>query len=45
MRSYVLSSDTAHYDAVIRSFEAKGMRVIPAYASGLDGRPAIDAFL
>ena len=44
MRSYVLSSDTAHYDAVIRSFEAKGMRVIPAYASGLDGRPAIDAF-
>ena len=45
MRSYVLSSDTAHYDAVIRSFEAKGMRVIPAYASGLDGRPAITRFL
>ncbi len=44
MRSYVLSSDTAHYDAVIRSLEARGMRVIPAYAGGLDGRPAIKAF-
>ncbi len=44
MRSYVLSSDTAHYDSVISAFEARGMRVIPAYASGLDGRPAIDAY-
>ena len=44
MRSYVLSSDTAHYDSVIRALEARGVRVIPAYASGLDGRPAIDAF-
>ena len=44
MRSYVLSSDTAHYDFVIRAFEKRGMRVIPAYASGLDGRPAIEAF-
>jgi len=44
MRSYVLSSDTAHYDAVIRSFEARGMRVIPAFAGGLDSRPAIDGF-
>ena len=44
MRSYVLSSDTAHYDAVIRAFEARGMRVIPAFAGGLDGRPAIDVY-
>ncbi|MAI57974.1 MAG: magnesium chelatase subunit H [Rhodobacteraceae bacterium] len=44
MRSYVLSSDTAHYDAVIKSLEARGIRVIPAYAGGLDGRPAIEAF-
>ncbi|MGR3514596.1 MAG: magnesium chelatase subunit H [Paracoccaceae bacterium] len=44
MRSYVLSSDTAHYDGVIRAFEKRGMRVIPAFASGLDGRPAIDAY-
>ncbi len=44
LRSYILASDTAHYDAVIRSFEAKGMRVIPAFAGGLDGRPAIEAY-
>ncbi|WP_299740188.1 magnesium chelatase subunit H [uncultured Roseobacter sp.] len=44
MRSYVLSSDTAHYDAVIRGFEARGIRVLAAFAGGLDGRPAIDAY-
>ena len=44
MRSYVLSSDTAHYDAVIRTFESKGLRVIPAFAGGLDGRPAINRY-
>ncbi len=44
LRSYILASDCAHYDAVIRAFEAKGMRVIPAFAGGLDGRPAIDAY-
>ena len=44
LRSYVLAGDTAHYDHVIRSFEARGMRVIPAFAGGLDGRPAIDAY-
>jgi magnesium chelatase subunit H len=44
MRSYVLANDTAHYDAVIRAFEAKGMAVVPAFAGGLDGRPAIAAF-
>ncbi|MEM1075620.1 MAG: magnesium chelatase subunit H [Pseudomonadota bacterium] len=44
MRSYVLSSDTAHYDAVIRAFEARGIAVRAAFAGGLDGRPAIDAY-
>ncbi|MGR3502045.1 magnesium chelatase subunit H [Pseudaestuariivita sp.] len=44
MRSYVLSSDTAHYDAVIRAFEARGMTVVPAFAGGLDGRPAIEEY-
>ncbi len=44
MRSYVLADDCAHYDAVIRAFEAKGLRVLPAFAGGLDGRPAIDGF-
>ena len=44
MRSYLLAGDAAHYDAVIDALEAKGLRVIPAFASGLDGRPAIEAF-
>ncbi|WP_183969562.1 magnesium chelatase subunit H [Sagittula marina] len=44
MRSYVLSGDTAHYDAVIRALEGRGLRVLPAFAGGLDARPAIDGF-
>ncbi|SIT87986.1 cobaltochelatase CobN subunit [Yoonia rosea] len=44
LRSYILASDCAHYDAVIRAFEAKGVRVIPAFAGGLDGRPAIEDY-
>ena len=44
LRSYILSSDCAHYDAVIRAFEAKNMRVIAAFAGGLDGRPAVEQF-
>ncbi|MEM8591346.1 MAG: cobaltochelatase subunit CobN [Pseudomonadota bacterium] len=44
LRSYVLASDTAHYAAVIRAFEERGMKVIPAFAGGLDGRPAIEAY-
>lgn len=44
LRSYILAADRAHYDAVIRAFEAKGMAVIPAFAGGLDGRPAIDTY-
>jgi magnesium chelatase subunit H len=44
LRSYILASDTAHYDAVIAAFEARGIAVLPAFAGGLDGRPAIDAY-
>lgn len=44
MRSYLLADDAAHYDAVIAALEARGLRVIPAYASGLDGRPAVERF-
>jgi magnesium chelatase subunit H len=44
LRSYVLASDTAHYDAVIAAFEARGIACIPAFAGGLDGRPAINAY-
>ncbi len=44
LRSYILSSDNAHYNAVIRAFEAKRIRVLPGFAGGLDGRPAIEAY-
>ncbi len=44
MRSYVLSGDRAHYDAVIRGFEAQNIQVVPAFAGGLDARPAIDGY-
>jgi len=44
MRSYVLAGDTAHYDAVIAALERRGLRVLPAFASGLDARDAINAF-
>ena len=42
LRSYVLAGDAAHYDGVIDAFEARGVRVIPAFANGLDARPAMD---
>ena len=44
MRSYVLAGNAAHYDGVIRALEARGLRVVPAFASGLDNRPAIERF-
>ncbi|MBB1077802.1 magnesium chelatase subunit H [Rhodoferax sp. 4810] len=44
LRSYLLAGNAAHYDAVINMLEARGLRVIPAYASGLDARPAIEQF-
>ncbi|MEM1139790.1 MAG: magnesium chelatase subunit H, partial [Pseudomonadota bacterium] len=44
MRSYVLARNTAHYDAVIQALEARGYSVVVAFASGLDARPAIDAY-
>ncbi len=44
MRSYVLAGNSAHYDAVIAALEARGLRVIPAFASGLDARPAVEAY-
>jgi magnesium chelatase subunit H len=44
MRSYVLAGNSAHYDGVISALEQKGLRVLPAFASGLDARPAIERF-
>ena len=44
LRSYLLGRDTGHYDGVIRAMEARGLRVVPAFACGLDARPAIERF-
>lgn len=44
MRSYLLSKDTGHYDGVIEALENRGMRVVPAFASGLDSREAIETY-
>ncbi len=44
MRSYLLGRNTRHYDAVIRALEARGLAVVPAFAAGLDARPAIDRY-
>jgi magnesium chelatase subunit H len=44
LRSYVLADDAGHYDGVIEALEARGLAVVPAFASGLDARPAIDRF-
>jgi magnesium chelatase subunit H len=44
LRSYILGSDSGHYDGVIDALEARGLRVIPAFAAGLDARPAIEAY-
>ena len=44
MRSYLLAGNTAHYDGVVASLEARGLRVVPAFSAGLDARPAIDRY-
>ena len=43
LRSYLLSSNTGHYDGVIAALESRGLRVLPVFAAGLDARPAIEA--
>jgi magnesium chelatase subunit H len=44
LRSYLLSGNRAHYAAVIEALEQRGANVIPAYAFGLDGRPAVEKY-
>jgi magnesium chelatase subunit H len=44
MRSYVLAGNAMHYDGVIAALETRGLKVIPAFASGLDARPAVEAY-
>jgi magnesium chelatase subunit H len=45
LRGYLLAGNTAHYDGVIAALEARGLGVLPVFASGLDQRPAIEKFL
>jgi magnesium chelatase subunit H len=44
LRSYLLGKDTGHYDGMIEMLEAQGLKVVPAFASGLDSRPAIERY-
>lgn len=44
LRSYPLAKDAGHYDGVIAALEARGLSVVPAFASGLDCRPAIERY-
>ena len=44
MRSYLLAGNAGHYDGVITALEARGLRVIPVFATGLDSRPPIEKF-
>ncbi len=44
LRSYLLAGNTAHYDAVIAALEARDVEVLTIFASGLDARPAIEAY-
>jgi magnesium chelatase subunit H len=44
LRSYLLAGNAGHYDGVITAMEARGLRVVPAFAAGLDARPAIERF-
>jgi magnesium chelatase subunit H len=44
MRSYLLAGNSDHYDGVIAALEARGLRVVPVFATGLDARPAVEAF-
>ena len=45
LRSYVLGKDSNHYDGVIRALQSRGLNVIPAFAGGLDQRPAIETMM
>jgi len=43
-RSYVWAENTAHYDGVIAAPKRVALRVVAAFASGLDARGAIEQY-
>ena len=44
LRSYVLAGNAGHYEGAIAALEEQGLQVVPAFAAGLDSRPAIEKF-
>jgi magnesium chelatase subunit H len=44
MRPQVVSRTTKHYDALIRAIEAEGLSVIPALATLMDNREAVNKY-
>ncbi|XP_061348896.1 magnesium-chelatase subunit ChlH, chloroplastic [Gastrolobium bilobum] len=44
-RSHIVTGDDGHYVAVIMELEAKGAKVIPIFAGGLDFSGPVDRFL
>jgi magnesium chelatase subunit H len=44
LRSYLLAGNAGHYDGVIAALQARGLRVLPVFATGLDARPAIERY-
>jgi magnesium chelatase subunit H len=44
LRSYLLAGNARHYDGMIAALEVQGLQVVPAFAAGLDARPAIERF-
>ncbi|MEM8701703.1 MAG: magnesium chelatase subunit H [Pseudomonadota bacterium] len=45
LRTYILSGDTAHYDAVVEALEKRGFNVVPVFSAGLDMRAAIKTYM
>ena len=45
LRSDILTGETAHYDAVIRAIEARGLEVIAAFGGSFDYRTAVERML
>lgn len=44
MRSFYLTENVKHIEALVRSLEKQGVEAVPAYASGLDFRPTIEEY-
>jgi magnesium chelatase subunit H len=43
-RSHLVTGDAGHYEGVVSEFEAKGCRVVPVFAGGLDFSSPINSF-